>query len=78
VVVADLRERDRRHLGDLVDDPARVGRVREPGPQPRGRGGGRHPVADDVLLEEVLPDELLEATPQVVLAFRDQRGVRHR
>ena len=34
------------------------------------------PLADDLLLQEVLPDELLQPPAEVVLATRDQRGVR--
>ena len=37
-----------------------------------------HAVADDVLLEEVLPHELLEAPAELVLALGDQCGVRDR
>ena len=38
---------------------------------------GRDPLADHRLLQEVLADEVLEAAPELVLAPRDQRGVRH-
>ncbi len=78
VLVADLAEGDRGDVGDLVDDAPGVGGVGEPVPDPRRDGRRGHPVADDVLLEEVLPHELLQALAQLVLALGDQRGVRDR
>ena len=78
VVVADLAERDHGHLGHLVDHAPGVGRLRQPGPDPGGDRRGGHPLADDVLLEEVLPHELLEPLAQLVLALGHERGVRDR
>jgi hypothetical protein len=42
------------------------------------RLGHLQALADDPLLQEVLPDELLQAAAQHLLALRDQRGVRDR
>ena len=69
------------HGGDvrgLVDDPPRVGRLQQPAGQPVADLGGQHPVADDVLAQEVLAHEVLQALGQHVLAARDQRGMRDR
>ena len=78
VVLADPAERVAGDLGDLVDGPPGVLGYGEPAahPQRDRRGGGA--VADDLLLEEVLPHELLERAAQLVLALRDQRRVRDR
>ncbi len=78
VVVAHLGEGDGRHLRHLVDDAPRVGRLGEPDSDPPRDAGRGDPVADDRLLEEVLAHELLEPPAEVVLALRDQGGVRDR
>ena len=65
-----LLEPDRGDLGDLVDDP--VGRWPARRATHRAAATGAadpDPVADDVLLEEVLPHELLQAPPRSSLRF---------
>ena len=62
----------------LVDDPPGVGRLEQPVGQPVADLGRQDPVADDVLAQEVLAHEVLQALGQHVLAARDQRGMRDR
>ena len=78
VVVADPVERDHSDVGGLVDGASRVAGYGEPLADPQRDRGRGDPLADDVLLEEVVPDELLQSSPQLVLAARDQSGVRDR
>ena len=67
--------RTRRRLGH---DAVRVGRIAHPDAHPAGDVGGREPLADHLLVQEVLGEELLEALAELVLAPRDQRRVRDR
>ena len=57
---------------------ARRARARRARRRDGGDLGRRQPVADHLLLQEVLGEELLEAAAEVVLALGHQRGVRHR
>ncbi len=48
----------------------------EPGAEPAADADGAEPSADDVLGEEVLPDEVAEGGAELVLLGGDDRGVR--
>jgi hypothetical protein len=78
VLVAHLAQGQHGQLSDLVDHATRVVLVGQPGGHPGRDRGGRHPVADDLLVEEVLSHEVLEPLAEIVLALRDQRRVRDR
>ncbi len=63
----------RRHLGG---DPVGVLGDGEPGAESAADADGAQPSADDVLGEEVLPDEVAEGGAELVLLGGDDRGVR--
>ena len=76
--VAEPVERGDRHADDLVGGPKGVGRHEGPGRGPRRDVGGQNPVADDLLPQEVVTHEVLQAPGQHVLLLGDERGVRDR
>ncbi len=78
VGVTDPRQGHVQHRGGLVGDPARVVLGAEPGAEAAAEAGRVDPLADHGLVQEVLADELLEAAAELLLAPRDQRGVRDR
>ncbi len=78
VVVLDVGQRHPRQPGALGHRPGRVGVHLQPLTQPDADAGGGDPLADDVLGEEVLAEERLQVAGDVVLALRDDRGVRDR
>ncbi len=78
LVVGEPAQPRPRHPDGLGEHPATVARPAEPAPDTSGDVGGDEPLAGDLLGEEVLGDELLEVAADLVLASRDDRGVRHR
>ena len=69
---------DRRDVGDLLDHPPGVRGLAGPRRHPLGDLGDPTRSRMIVLVEEVLPHEVLESLAQLILAARDQRGVRDR
>ena len=76
VGVADPGQAEVQHGRGLVDDAPGVRLDPDPGSDPAAEVGCCHPLAEDRLLQEVLPDELLETAAELVLAARDECGVR--
>ena len=78
VCVAQATQTEREHGRCLGDDPVGVGGDAHPGAHPARDVGGRQSLPDHLLVQEVLGEELLQALAELVLAARDQRGVRDR
>jgi hypothetical protein len=76
--VAKSVQRQRQDRGTLGHHPRRVDRVVQPLGRTCRHLGDHQAVTDDLLLQEVLLHEVLEAPAELVLAPGDQRRVRDR
>lgn len=77
-LVAQPVQRGDGDADDLVGRPAGVRGHERPGGGPFGDPSGQHPVADDVLAQEVVAHEVLQAASEGVLLLGDEGGVRDR
>ena len=78
LVLADPVQRGAADPDDLGHRAAPMGWVCEPLAEPQRHLRGEEALADDLLGEEVLRDEVLQAPTELGLALGDQRGVRDR
>ena len=78
LVLADPVQRGAADPDDLGHRAAPMGRVCKPVAEPQRHLRGEEALADDLLGEEVLRDEVLQAPTELPLALGDQRGMRDR
>ncbi len=76
--VVEHLERAAQRVGEAVGGTPGVVGLRQPGAEAPSDAGIGEPLAEHVVGEEVLLDELAETAPDLVLALRDDRGVRDR
>ena len=78
LVIVEHLERAAQRIGEAVGGAPGVVGLRQPGAEAPSDSGIGEPLTEHVVGEEVLLDELAETAPDLVLALRDDRGVRDR